>query len=204
MPRIATAVGSETLNVRLFDSRRYVTPDKAVWFHTVRLLIGWLSSRQPRILDYILIAVITTVLGTAVVAVASGVGQQAATRKQTSTSPLRTSSSSSKRIAPRPQDFYAPDRNISCVLETEGAQCSVVSAGLTMVIPPDGGRAYTVPGLSVPLGSGSEAPFGAQRSNGFIVCDIPPEDVPAGVTCRDIQSGHGFEASRLEARRSVY
>jgi hypothetical protein len=179
-----------------------VTPDKAVWFHIVRLLIGWLSSRQPRILDYILIAVITTALGTAVVAVASGVGQHAATPKQTSTGPLRTSSS--EQVTRSHQDFYAPDRNIGCVLETEGAQCSVVSADLTMVIPPDGGTAYTVPGLSVPLGSGSEAPFGAQRSNGFIVCDIPSEDVPAGVTCRDTQSGHGFEVSRLATRRSVY
>jgi hypothetical protein len=109
------------------------------------------------------------------------------------------SPSSSEREA-----FYAPSGNVTCWLQNESAECSVASADMTFVLPAGSGSAYTVSGLSVPRGEGSEAPFDTQRSVGVIVCEIPAENVPAGITCRDTATGHGFEASRVAARQRVY
>jgi hypothetical protein len=179
----------------------------------MRLLTGWLWDRQPRIVDYIVIAVIAAILASVIVTVASSGGQDVTAPKATLTgsstpaaSSTAVSSTSSVPTEPvvAPTVFYAPTENISCSLHAESAQCSVVSANLTFIIPPGGGPAYTTPGLSVPPGDGAEAPYGTERSNGAIVCDIPPEKVAAGVTCRDIRSGHGFEASRVAARQAVY
>jgi hypothetical protein len=100
--------------------------------------------------------------------------------------------------------FYAPSGNVNCSIQSESAQCSVASAGLTFILPQGGGSAYTTSGLSVSRGSGSEAPFDTEQTDGVIVCSIPPSSTPAGITCRDTASGHGFEASRLAARQSVY
>lgn len=100
--------------------------------------------------------------------------------------------------------FYAPSGNVTCSLQGETAECSVASINMTFVLPPGGGTAYTTTGLSVPRGEGSEAPFDTERSDGQIVCSIPPENVPAGITCRNITTGHGFEASRVAARQRVY
>jgi heat shock protein HslJ len=125
------------------------------------------------------------------------------------TTVVRTVSPPSQPAAPSVAStgraFYAPSGNVSCSMQTESAQCSVASANLTFVIPRGGGSAYEVSGLSVPRGTGSEAPFGTEmRSEGVIVCDIPPSSTPAGITCHDTASGHGFQASRVAARQSVY
>jgi hypothetical protein len=172
----------------------------------VRSLIRWLWDRQPRVIDYIMIAVIAAVLTAVIFAAASGGRQETIPPSQPMSSGPSTGTSSTPKapVTTTSQSFYAPDGNISCSLQGEGAQCSVASADRTFVIPRGGGSAYTVSGLSVPLGAGSEAPFGTERSDGVIVCDIPPEDVPAGVTCRDTTSGHGFEASRVASRQAVY
>jgi hypothetical protein len=185
-----------------------------------KLLIGWLWGRQPRVVDYIFIAVIATIFATAIIAATSSGGQNAkptlsGPASATSSVPTAPVTTALAQKVPSPhqtstsatsasRSFYAPNGNVSCSLQSESAQCSVASAGLTFVIPKDGGGAYTTPGLSVPLGAGSEAPFGSEQSDGVIVCDIPPEDLSAGVTCRDTISGHGFEASRVASRQSVY
>jgi hypothetical protein len=41
-------------------------------------------------------------------------------------------------------------------------------------------------------------------SAGSISCEVPPSDVPRGVTCVDIGTGHGFEASRIASREKAY
>jgi hypothetical protein len=186
-----------------------------------RSLLGWLRDRQPRIVDYIAIAVIAGIPVTLMVEAAGGGGQGAKSVSSGSsgstsvpTSPetatvaragaARPTQQTSTSPAPTAQAFYAPDANVSCSLQSESAQCSVASADLTFVIPKDGGHAYMMSGLSVPLGAGSEAPYGTEWSDGVIFCDIPPESVAAGVTCRDTTSGHGFEASRVASRQSVY
>lgn len=102
------------------------------------------------------------------------------------------------------EGFYVPGGNVTCSLQVESAECSVASIDTTFVIPSGGGAAYTMSGLSVPREDGAEASFDTERSDGQIVCSIPPEDVPAGITCRNTVSGHGFEASRVTARQRVY
>ncbi len=102
------------------------------------------------------------------------------------------------------QSFFAPSGNVSCSIQQESARCSVASVDLTFVIPSGGGSAYISSGLSVPRGSGTEAPFGTERSYGSITCQIPPENVPAGITCQDTTTRHGFEASRVPSRQNVH
>jgi hypothetical protein len=171
----------------------------------MRPLIGWLWGRQPRIVDYILIAVIAGILTTVIVTTASGGGQDIPSPKGVSTRPsIATSSYAPTRPVTTARAFYAPTGNIVCSLQSESAQCSVASADLTFVIPQGGGSAYTMQGIAVPLGVGSEAPYGSERSDGVIICNVPPENVAAGVTCRDTGSGHGFEASRVASRQAIY
>ena len=99
--------------------------------------------------------------------------------------------------------FQSPSGNITCAIVADGAQCSVVSASLTFVLPA-GGPAYTTPGLSVPQGSGPVAPYGTTQTAGAVTCVIPPSSSPAGITCRSQNTGHGFQASRVTERQEVY
>jgi len=117
---------------------------------------------------------------------------------------VQPSASSSASSPSTGEAFYAPSANVTCSLQSESAECSVASIDMTFVLPSGGGSAYTIGGLSVPRGEGSEAPFDTERTDGEIVCSIPPENVPAGITCRDTATGHGFEASRVTARQRVY
>jgi hypothetical protein len=102
------------------------------------------------------------------------------------------------------EGFYAPSGNVTCSLHSESAECSVASNDMTFVLPQGGGSAYTIGGLSVSRGEGSEAPFDTERSDGEIICNIPAENVPAGITCRNTATGHGFEASKVYSRQKVY
>jgi len=118
------------------------------------------------------------------------------------TAPSATSSSAQTNTASTA--FFAPTGNVTCSIQAESAECSVASANVTFVLPAGGGSAYKIGGLSVPSGQGAEAPYDTEQTSGSIVCDVPPEATPSGVTCRDTASGHGFEASRVPARQGVY
>ena len=100
--------------------------------------------------------------------------------------------------------FFAPSGNVTCMIQGAGAKCSVASANLTFVLPTSGGMAYSMGGLAVPRGIGSEASFGTAQSNGQVLCTIPPSNTPAGITCRNDSTGHGFEASRVPSRQQLY
>jgi Glucodextranase, domain B len=100
--------------------------------------------------------------------------------------------------------FFAPSGNVTCAIQGDGAKCSVASIGTTFVLPSDGGTAYETPGLTISRGSGSEAPFGTEQSSGTVACTIPPSNAPAGISCRNSVTGHGFEASRVRARQKFY
>jgi hypothetical protein len=113
------------------------------------------------------------------------------------TQPAASSSSAS-------EVFYAPSGNVTCSLQSKSAECSVASINMTFVLPSGDDGAYTIGGLTVARGEGSEAPFDTERSDGEILCSIPAENVPAGITCHDTTTGHGFEASRVAARQKVY
>jgi hypothetical protein len=102
------------------------------------------------------------------------------------------------------QTFQAPSGNITCAIQGETAQCSVASADLTFVLPAGGGQGYTTPGLAVPQGSGPVAPYGTNQTSGPVTCEIPPSSSPAGITCRNTATGHGFQASRVAERQHVY
>jgi hypothetical protein len=100
--------------------------------------------------------------------------------------------------------FFVPSGNVTCALQGDGARCSVASANLTFVLPPGGGAAYRENGQAIARSTGAEAPFGSEQSNGSVACTIPPSNIPAGISCRDGASGHGFEASRVPARQKLY
>jgi hypothetical protein len=181
----------------------------------VKWLARWLSDRQPRVLDYILIAVIGAVLAAIVIAVADGSqGSDAPTGARTVTNPLdggpstgtvaHTVSNPTPPTEAAARTFYAPGGDISCSLRSDSARCSVISADRTFVLPRGGGFAYAEPGIAVPAYAGSEAPYASEQSEGAIVCTIPPESVPAGLTCRDGASRHGFVASRVGSRQRVF
>jgi hypothetical protein len=115
------------------------------------------------------------------------------------------SSERAQPASPEPEHtFFAPGGNVTCVIQGDSASCSVASADITFVLPLGGGAAYTTAGQEVARGSGVEAAFGTEQSNGTVTCTIPPSNVPAGISCRDNSSAHGFEASRVPARQKVH
>jgi hypothetical protein len=183
----------------------------------LRGLTRWLFGRQPRVLDYIVIAVIASVIATVIVAVAGGsrdVGSTSAAGAGTHSllpaptkTIVQTVAGSTQPVRPAyaaSLPFFAPGGDISCSFQHEGAQCSVVSADITFVLPAGGRPAYIQPGLSVSAYAGKEAPYASQRSDGAVSCVIPPESVPAGLTCRNDVSGHGFVASRITSRQRTF
>lgn len=164
-------------------------------------------------LDYIVIAVIASVIATMILAVAGGsrdVGPTSAagTRSHTATTTVvqtvAGSAQPAQHASAADSQFFAPGGDISCALQHESAQCSVISASITFVLPAGGQPAYIRLGLSVPAYAGKEAPYASQQSDGAVSCVIPPESVPAGLTCRDDVSGHGFVASRITSRQRTF
>ncbi len=129
---------------------------------------------------------------------------RASTRPNTVTTVLTPGAQTQPPSDSSERTFFAPSGNVTCVIQGDGAKCSVASTDTTFVLPSGGGTAYTTAGLAVARGSGSEAPLGTEQSNGTVTCTIPPANIPAGISCRDGMSDHGFEASRVRARQKVY
>jgi len=99
--------------------------------------------------------------------------------------------------------FHTPSGNVSCAILSDGATCSVASANETFVLE-SGAGAWTEPGASLSRGSGEAVAYGSTVSAGSVTCTTPAADEPRGVVCTDHASGHGFEASRIESRRSTF
>ncbi|HEX6688499.1 MAG TPA: hypothetical protein VF085_07520 [Solirubrobacterales bacterium] len=99
--------------------------------------------------------------------------------------------------------FHAPSGNVSCEILSNGALCSVDSIGETFAFS-DGQEAHTESGAVLPRGTGELAPYGSTVSAGSIACTVPQSSEPRGIVCTDSESGHGFEASRVSERQSVY
>jgi hypothetical protein len=99
--------------------------------------------------------------------------------------------------------FHTPSGNVACELTMSSAVCSIASEGITFRLV-DGARAVIESGISVPRTSGQSVGYGSTISAGSVQCSVPPSDVPRGVTCRDIRTGHGFEASRHAERQKVF
>jgi hypothetical protein len=101
------------------------------------------------------------------------------------------------------RSFHAPSGNVSCEVLTDGATCTVASVGLTFVLE-SGSAARVEAGAALPSGLGELMDYGSTVSAGSITCEVPPSDVPRGITCVDLSDGHGFEASRDSSRQKAY
>lgn len=116
-------------------------------------------------------------------------------------SPPQASSSPSASGASRA--FHAPSANVNCEITETTARCSVVSIGQSFVMP-SGGAARMESGIAVSEGAGALADWGESVSLGQITCVIPLESQPRGITCENLSTGHGFEASRVPERQRTY
>jgi hypothetical protein len=101
------------------------------------------------------------------------------------------------------RSFHAPSGNVSCAILSNGALCSVASIDETFAFS-NGEEARIESGTQLPSEAGEPAPYGSTISAGSITCSVPQSDEPRGITCSDSESGHGFEASRVSDRQSVY
>ena len=105
--------------------------------------------------------------------------------------------------APAPtRTFHTPSGNVSCAIGTTGVACSVASVQTTFGLVL--GRPGTIaPGAEVGRAAGELVAWGSTVTVGAISCNIPRETQRLGVVCFD-DTGHGFEASRVPARRKAY
>jgi hypothetical protein len=119
-----------------------------------------------------------------------------------SESPSPSTSPAVESSAPL-RTFHAPSGNVSCEIFTTGATCTVESVGETFAFS-SGEAARIEPGDDLPRSLGERVGYGATVSSGSISCEVPPSDVPRGVSCVDSSSGHGFDASRIPERQEAY
>jgi hypothetical protein len=101
------------------------------------------------------------------------------------------------------RSFHAPSGNVSCEVFSDSATCTVESVASTFVLEP-GSPARVESGSALPTGLGELVEYGNTVSVGQIACEVPPSDVPRGISCVDQSDGHGFEASRLQSRQETY
>lgn len=99
--------------------------------------------------------------------------------------------------------FHAPSGNVSCEISAHGALCSVNSTAETFSFA-NGQPAEITPGVALADGVGELASYGAVVSSRSIACRVPESDEPHGIICEDVDSGHGFEASRVSSRQRAY
>jgi hypothetical protein len=120
----------------------------------------------------------------------------------TPVAPTTTATTASGSVPVR--SFHAPSGNVSCEVFVEGATCTVASVGETFVLEP-GAPARIESAAALPRGLGEATGYGSVVSGGGSVsCEVPPSDVPRGISCADSADGHGFEASRIRDRQEAY
>lgn len=99
--------------------------------------------------------------------------------------------------------FHVASGNVSCEVLVDGATCTVEPIAQTFAFA-GGEPARIEPSAVLPKDLGEVVPYGSTVAVGSVSCEIPPSNVPRGIVCSDAGSGHGFEASRVAARQSVY
>jgi hypothetical protein len=101
------------------------------------------------------------------------------------------------------RSFHAPSGNVSCEVFSDGATCTVDSIGESFVL--EAGATGRIESAAVlPRDLGELVEYGNTVTAGSITCEVPPSDVPRGITCVDQSDGHGFEASRIPSRQAAY
>lgn len=102
--------------------------------------------------------------------------------------------------------FTSPSGNIGCILDAEHARCDIAERdwapppppsdcpldyGQGIVVQPGRGAWFVCAGDTA-LGGGAPLAYGRSVSAGVLRCD----SAESGMTCRDVEDGHGFTISR--------
>ncbi len=150
-----------------------------------------------------------------------GDGSQTTTVTETTTAEASTSSTESSTSTSTPTDgetpaadrevteltqFATPSGNIGCVIEPASVRCDIAERDFSPPKSPSdckldygqgialsaGGTADFVCAGDTTLGAGETLEYGQSIAAGLLVC----ESAESGVSCRDVESGRGFELSR--------
>ena len=121
---------------------------------------------------------------------------------------------SEKLACPAPADrevneltgFVAPSGNLSCMIDADWARCDIIDRDWTP--PPRPADCEFDYGQGISLGPGEQAQFVCAGDTAFGADEVLPygeslmagvlrcESAESGITCRDVQTGHGFSLSR--------
>jgi len=99
--------------------------------------------------------------------------------------------------------FHVPTGAVSCRVSASSAMCTVARTATTFSFA-DGGPARREGSAVISPDAGFEADWSSTVKVGTVSCRIPPKDVIMGISCKDTDSEHGFEASRHPHRQRVY
>ncbi|SEH87627.1 hypothetical protein SAMN04489835_5172 [Mycolicibacterium rutilum] len=106
--------------------------------------------------------------------------------------------------------FTSPSGNIGCIIDVDHVRCDIAERdwappppptecrfdyGQGIVLQPGRGAWFVCAGDTA-LGGGAPLAYGDDFSAGVLRC----ESEPSGVTCRDVEDGHGFTISRQAYR----
>lgn len=123
-----------------------------------------------------------------------------------------------KMLGPKPIDrevyeltgFVSPTGNVSCMIDADWARCDIIDHDWSP--PPRPADCEFDYGQGISLAPGEQAdfvcagdtafgpdevlPYGESITAGVLQC----ESAESGITCRDVQTGHGFSISRQAYR----
>ena len=158
---------------------------------TLQPTFGLGSQPRPRRahLRVLIVAMLVTTASVAVAVVALTAGSKDTPPDPGTTSQART--------------FHVPTGAVSCRVSASSAMCTVARNATTFSFA-DGGPARREGSAVISPGAGFEADWSSTVKVGTVLCRIPPKGVRMGVSCKDTDSEHGFEASRHPDRRRVY
>lgn len=123
-----------------------------------------------------------------------------------------------KMTGPKPADrevneltgFVSPTGNVSCMIDADWARCDIIDHDWSP--PPRPADCEFDYGQGISLAPGEQAAFVCAGDTAFGPDEVLPygesitagvlrcESAESGITCRDVQTGHGFSISRQACR----
>lgn len=123
-----------------------------------------------------------------------------------------------KAVGPKPADrevseltgFVSPTGNVSCMIDADWARCDIIDHDWSP--PPRPADCEFDYGQGISLAPGEQADFVCAGDTAFGPDEVLPygesitagvlrcESAESGITCRDVQTGHGFSISRQAYR----
>ncbi len=123
-----------------------------------------------------------------------------------------------KLLGPAPADrevneltgFVSPTGNVSCMIDADWARCDIIDRDWS--VPPRPADCEFDYGQGISLAPGEQAQFVCAGDTAFGPDEVLPygesitagvlrcESADSGITCRDIEAGHGFSISRQAYR----